>query len=231
MPHELSKEAEVDVHITYLQPEPQPVRFTVTPESKLQYEVGGRLVAWNGLPMNVVILKDFRGREIGNDKNLLSSLLGLEEWQIENLVGDINRFPYSNIRKMKFIEDEDGISLQLEFLNRRRLCTLGTLSGGERSIVWMEFATAAARHMAQFCPTVLVLDYPFMLSDTWFSFFQRQLLDPINQFQTLMCVPTQKLDLDGVGWLGWEVIRFQSTEGKEPSDGWNKLSQEPKLQL
>lgn len=47
-----------------------------------------------------------------------------------------------------------------------------------------------------------------------FDFYSHHLLDPENQFQTIMCIPSRSLDLDALKWKGWEVIR---TTGRPPS--------------
>jgi hypothetical protein len=85
---------------------------------------------------------------------------------------------------------------------------LGALSGRETERVFMEFATAAARVSGRYTPTMLILDgCPLMLFESFFDFYSHHLLDPDNQFQTFMCIPSRELDLDRVRWNGWEVIR------------------------
>jgi hypothetical protein len=72
----------------------------------------------------------------------------------------------------------------------------------------MEFATAAARVSGRYTPTVLILDgCPSIIFEGFFDFYSHHLLDPDNQFQTFMCIPSRNLDLDRVRWNGWEVIR------------------------
>jgi hypothetical protein len=47
----------------------------------------------------------------------------------------------------------------------------------------------------------------------FFDFYSHHFLDPDNQFQTILCIPTRDLDLNSIRWNGWQVIR---TVGKRP---------------
>jgi hypothetical protein len=89
------------------------------------------------------------------------------------------------------------------------------LSGREAERIVLEFATAAARLSGKYCPTLLVIDDSVsIVFEGFFDFYSHHLLDPLNQFQTLMCIAERKLDLDNVKWNGWQVIR---TNGKAPN--------------
>lgn len=89
------------------------------------------------------------------------------------------------------------------------------MSGREVESVFIEFATATARVAGRYIPTLLIFDgCPLILFPGIFESYSHHLLDPDNQFQTIMCIPSQNINLDSLRWKGWEVIR---TVGHKPN--------------
>lgn len=187
---------------------------------KLQYSVGGKPVAF--IPIGFKIFKPNRlDFSIEDDREMLASALKLPVVTIESLVEEVNAFHHTKASNLRFerATDDDGNELSRYIL---RVDVQGTvpglslrsLSGREGERILLELATAAARLSGRYCPTLLVLDYSIsIIFEGFFDFYSHHLLDPLNQFQTLMCIAERDLDLNNVKWNGWQVIR---TNGKAP---------------
>jgi hypothetical protein len=181
--------------------------------------------SWNPLPMKVIHVAKVEWSKQGDDEcSFLGKTLGLKDWQIRNLAEEINTFPQAHVRNLRFLKEEGVMILKLNLLGDSHQADFGSLSGAEQEIVLMEFATAAARLSARYCPTLLVLDHPFMALKNWFEFYEHHLLYPVNQFQTLMCTPYE-LDLEKAHWSGWNVIILDRTFGSKKQ---TTIIEEPK---
>lgn len=189
--------------------------------NKLQYSVDGKPVAF--IPIGFKIFKPNRlDFSIADDKEMLASALALPVVTIESLIDEVNTFPHAKVSNLRFEQDaDDDGNLIDRFLLRADVqgtvpgLTLRGLSGREGERILLELATAAARLSGKYCPTLLVLDDSIsIVFEGFFDFYSHHLLDPLNQFQTLMCIAERNLDLDNVKWNGWQVIR---TNGKIPN--------------
>jgi hypothetical protein len=148
-----------------------------------------------------------------DERRWLSTILGLPEPLIDGLAAAVDAFPHAKVRNLRFVTSGNEVRLHCDVAGTAPGLPLASLSGREKERVIIEFATAAARAYGQYAPTVLVLDFAPMLWDGWFDFYSHHLLDPGNQFQTIMCIPDYTLDLNAIRWNGWEVIR---TKGAQP---------------
>jgi len=207
----------INIRLSFLNPELQTVDLHAESDNILEYRINGRPVPFNPMGIRIIRLGDARSVQDDDDLNLLSRVLRLPGPVVRNLADEIHAFPHARIRNIRFEPDsETGVMrLYADVHGTAPGLTLRALSGREVERVFMEFATAAARVAGRYTPTLLILDgYPLILFSGIFEFYSHHLLDPENQFQTIMCIPSQALDLDALRWKGWEVMR---TSGRRPS--------------
>lgn len=215
--------APVEVRLSYLNPRVQRLGLTVS-NARVHYAIDGRDVAF--VPMGLRVLRPKRLLFTDDDDlQMLSRVLNLAPPLVQNLLAEVNRFPHANVSNMRFEADEDGtFVLRSDVHGTVPGLSLRSLSGREVERVVLGLVTAAARLCGRHCPTLLILDEtPTMFFEGFFDFYSHHLLDPQNQFQTILCIPGHELDLDAVRWKGWEVIR---TDGKRPRV---RLSQTPRV--
>jgi hypothetical protein len=215
---------DIDLSVDYLRPLLTKIRFRVSLSGKIRRELDGKAFAFNPLPIRVICLRDiyWRNKSKNDDRRFLAETLGLTAQDISGLVEIVNSYPYAKVRNANFVQTKEGRVLHSDVEGTIPRLSFNMLSGTEKEKVIIEFATAAARLSGQYCPTLLVLDHPFIIFKGWFDYYSHHLLDPENQFQTIMCIPTQSLDLKTVRWNGWEVVR---TLGKNSNI---ELTQGPK---
>lgn len=198
----------IHVQLSYLSPQLNTVDLVIESETNFKVRINDRAVPFNPIQLRFIRLSDFR---LKHEDDLLSIAgnLNLPTQVVRNLVNEIHAFPHAHVRNLRFAADEEGVTrLYSDVDGTVPGLQLEHLSGRESETVLLEFATAAARVSGRYTPTVLILDgCPVMLFEGFFEFYSHHLLDPDNQFQTLMCIPSRFLDLNRVRWNGWEVIR------------------------
>ena len=208
------------LRLSLLNPKLQHLDITLDGKT-LQYSIDGKQVAF--IPIGFKIFKPDRlDFSIQDDREMLAQALSLPIVTIESLVNEVNSFPHAKASNLRFEQDTDDDGNPVDrFVLRADVqgtvpgLTLRGLSGREGERIVLELATAAARLSGKYCPTLLVLDGSIsIVFEGFFDFYSHHLLDPLNQFQTLMCIAERELDLDNVKWNGWQVIR---TNGKVPS--------------
>lgn len=208
------------LRLSLLNPKLQHLGITLNGKT-LHYSIDGKPVAF--IPIGFKIFKPDRlDFSIKDDREMLAQALSLPIVTIESLVNEVNSFPHAKASNLRFEQDtDDDGNLVERFILRADVhgtvpgLTLRSLSGREGERIVLELATAAARLSGKYCPTLLVLDGSIsIVFEGFFDFYSHHLLDPLNQFQTLMCIAERELDLDNVKWNGWQVIR---TNGKVPS--------------
>jgi hypothetical protein len=208
------------LRMTLLNPKLRNLDLTVT-ASDLAYAIDGAAVAF--IPIGFRIFKPNRfDFSIPDDLVMLSHALGVPEPWVQSLIEEVNRFPHAKASNLRFeaVTDDEGNatavrSLRSDVQGTAPGLTLRGLSGRESEGILLELVTAAARLSGRYCPTLLILDESIsIIFDGFFEFYSHHLLDPLNQFQTLMCIAERNLDLDRVTWNGWQVIR---THGKPPN--------------
>lgn len=208
------------LRLSLLNPKLQHLGITLDGKT-LQYTIDGKPVAF--VPIGFKIFKPDRlDFSIQDDREMLAQALSLPIVTIESLVSEVNSFPHAKASNLRFEQDTDDDGNPVDrFILRADVhgtvtgLTLRGLSGREGECIVLELATAAARLSGKYCPTLLVLDGSIsIVFEGFFDFYSHHLLDPLNQFQTLMCIAERELDLDNVKWNGWQVIR---TNGKVPN--------------
>lgn len=208
------------LRLSLLNPKLQNLGLSIS-GSELRYSVDGKNVAF--IPIGFTVLKPERlDSSIQDDREMLAQALGFPPIVIESLLNEVNKFPYAKASNLRFKHDtHEGMdaaerhTLLADVYGTVPGLPFRALSGREKDCVLLELATAAARLSGKYCPTLLILDGSIsMLFEGFFDSYSHHLLDPLNQFQTLMCIPKRNLDLDNVKWNGWQVIR---THGEPPN--------------
>jgi hypothetical protein len=219
--------AKLRIEVSYLTPQPLIIQMDVEEENSIHFRIDGNSVAFNPIQLRLVRPK-WPDRNQHDDRLFIADSLGIEPVIVDNLVDEIHAFPHARIHNLRFVQevhDDDDMEtgnpikpvtvLRLDVDGTVTGLPFSTLSGRERERVLIEFATAMARLSGRFAPTILLLDeFVGVIFEEWFDFYSHHFLDPSNQFQTFMCLPTRDLDLDRVSWLGWEVLRLS---GVKPS--------------
>jgi hypothetical protein len=204
----------LNLRFSLLNPKVQNLRLTID-GTRVQYFIDGKSVAF--IPIKFAVFKPQRPNlSIKDDLEMLSQALGIPNVVVEPLLEEVNSFPYATVSNLRLKREEgdegEHRSLIADLHGTGSGLSLRALSGGELERVVMELITAAARLSGKYSPTLLILDgFPSIIFKTFFEFYSHHLLDPLNQFQTLMCIPIQNLDLDKIQWNGWQVIRTQGT--------------------
>jgi hypothetical protein len=207
------------LQLTLLNPKLQHLRLKIDGR-KLQYFVDGKPVAF--IPIGFKIFKPQRlNFSIKDDREMLAAALAIPVVTVESLIEEVNSFTHAKASNLRFeLDTDDEGNKTSRYVLRADLpgtapgLTLRGLSGREGECILLELATAAARLAGKYCPTLLVFDYSIsIIFEGFFDFYSHHLLDPINQFQTLMCIAERNLDLNNVKWNGWQVIR---TNGRAP---------------
>jgi hypothetical protein len=205
--------APLELRLSFLSPKLQQLRLTAQ-GGKLRYFIDGTQVAF--IPIGLRVLRPERlDYSECDDLRMVARALRMPPELVRNLADEVNAFPYTKVSSLRFEVDEDGDTVLLSDVEGTAPgLSLRALSSGESERVMLELVTAAARLSGRYSPTLLVLDeFPSIIFKEFFEYYSHHLLDPGNQFQTFMCIPERDLDLDGVRWNGWEVVR---TEGSPP---------------
>lgn len=213
-------DGKLDVRLSLLNPKPQTLRLEIKDDA-VKYSIDDRSVAFIPISFRVFRPKRF-DYGIRDDREMLAQSLGVATTVMDQLLEEVNRFPHARASNLRFERDTDEddeeigtVSLCADVQGTLPGLSLRSLSGRESERILLELATAAARLAGKYCPTILVIDECVsIIFEGFFDFYSHHLLDPSNQFQTLMCIAERDLDLQNVRWNGWQVIR---TSGKLPS--------------
>ncbi len=204
----------IHIQLSYLNPQLNLLDLRISSKSRFDLTISGTDVPFNPIPLRIITLRDACLR-FEDDLLCISNNLRISPLIVKKLVHEIHSFPHARVRNLCFKKNKDGKrTLYSDVDGTVPGLPLRSLSGRETERVFMEFATAAARVSGRYAPTMLVLDgCPLILFEGFFEFYSHHLLDPDNQFQTLMCIPSRQLNLDKVRWNGWEVLRTSGTVG------------------
>lgn len=220
---------DLEFRLKYYNPDPVSMRFSVSKERPVQYEINGIATSRNPINCNVITVPEFDVKTEGNDKSFIADILKLPEWEIDELVNSVNSFLHSYYRDYRFEVDEDEGTTTLRLnLSRDEYAprVFSCLASTEQKLVFIDFATAAARRSANLEPTLLVLDCNLLFGVKYFDKLESQLLAPENHFQTIMTMRLDSIDLSDVQWRGWEVVRLYRKK-----DHLTLFSQDPKMKI
>lgn len=200
------------VDLTYFIPQEIKVSLAMPDNNRVLYKVNERRTPSNPLKINIITHRREWHRlteeEENDDLVYFSGILKVDPVVVENLVEEIHDYDHSKIRNIRF-ENEDGarhMCLDVEGTHPR--LSFRALSGGEQERVFIEFISALARFCGRYAPTILILDgFVSLFFKGWFDYYSHHFLDPDNQFQTILTIPSRNIDLSNVRWNGWQVLR------------------------
>lgn len=201
--------------ITYLDPRPKQIDLALDSGVPLACSIDGTQVPFTPLGLRIVRLNEPQLRDASDPRDdvaRFARVLGLQSDAVVRVAEEINRYPHARMRNVRFESDDEGVALRADLDGTAPGLNFQSFSGREQERVWIEFATAVARTYGRYAPALLVLDdgLPSIIFDGFFEYYERHFLDPDNQFQTILALPTQgRFNLDDVKWAGWQVVRFQ----------------------
>jgi len=220
---------DLDFRVSFFSPEPVSIKFSVSNDYKVRYELNGSVFSKIPISLRVIIVPEFSVNTEGNDKAFIAQTLRMPEWQIEELIGDVNAFPHSNLRNYRFVNDEEngGNTLHVEVRKSdypERV--FEALSSTEQKMAFIDFATAAARRSSKITPTLLVLDCNLSDDVERFKKLEPQLLAPGNHFQTILTMRLDSMDVTEGQWRGWHVTRLYRED-----ESLTQFSQDPNMKI
>ncbi len=206
------RKAEFKYNLTYLNPEQLDFEVSLKEEKPPSFKINGEISPFFPPVVTVIRIRALYKSKDQDDLSLISDCLKLPKDLILNLTEEINNYKFAHISNLVWLNEGNIIRLKLDCNGSPPGFFLSQLSERENERVIIEFATAAARFIGKYHPTLLIFDgCPLIIFERFFEFYSHHLLDPDNQFQTIMCLPTRGFDLDQILWNGWEVVRFKST--------------------
>lgn len=222
-------ENDLDFQIKYFNPDPISIKLSISKDFPIRYEINGLASSRIPISCHVVTVPEFDEPYEVNDKAYISRILNYPEWEITDLAKAINAYPHSHLVNYRFENNEEyeGITLRVnlrdtEYPER----VFQNLATTEKKLVFIDFAMAAARKSSKMEPTLLVLDCNFMDGVKHFEKLANQLLAPENNFQTILTMRINGININDVQWRGWEVIRLYR-EGNSQT----MFSQDPKMNI
>lgn len=206
----------LNVQLRYCLPQEVTIGLQLSAGNTLSHWINGSEYAFNPLRFRVIAPVQEPRRRFGDEEGKsddlahLCHVFGLDSEAVRVLASKISAFPHTHARNLRFESEDGSIYLHLDLDGTHPGLSFGALSGREQETVLLEFATAIARESSSFTPTLLVLDsFTSIFFDGWFDYFSHHFLDPANQFQTLMTIPTIiGLDVARINWNGWEVVQL-----------------------
>lgn len=196
----------ISLQITYLNPNPLNISLVSEGDHSSSISIDGISYPFNPLPIKFICPGE--PNKAKDDIDLLSQALGLQIFNWEPLVEEFAHLQTKRRRslKMKCRGKERIVEVSMDGMEGCR--SLGVISRGELARVYVELSLAAARLSAKMCPTVLILDgFVSALGEKVLFDYAKECLSPDNSFQTIVCLPSNKYDLNAITWEGWEVIR------------------------
>ncbi len=220
---------DLDFRVSFFSPDPVSINFSVSNDYQVRYELNGSVFSKIPISLRVIIVPEFSVNKEGNDKAFIAQTLRMPEWQIEELIGDVNAFPCSNLIEYRFVYHEDDGGNTLHMKVRKNGCSeriFEVLSSTEQKMVFIDFATAAARRSSKIAPTLLVLDCNLSDDVERFKRLEPQLLAPENHFQTILTMRLDDMDVTEGQWRGWHVTRLYRED-----ESLTQFSQDPNMKI
>lgn len=185
-----------------------------------RYERDGAFTAIPLGPLQVIFPADLeffahqRKEERTDDLKLIAEMLKLHEYEILALCEQMPTRGTEHVKRVWFENNEEGVWMYADLKGTVPGLPLRNFSGGECVKIMIEFAILAAERMAEINPTVIVLDHASRFDNDWLTHYGEILSSSSFGFQTVACMTTREVDLEGLRWAGWKVVRLK---GKAPS--------------
>ncbi len=209
-----------ETELRYLDPEPHAVKISFLGDDFPRYHLDGKLSPIPDTSLQIVYPGDLRDAREKNqdDLSLLSAVLGVDPYTVFGLCIDVGSKGTDWVRRLWFEEDKEEKGKAVLYTDVRGTyagLSFGALSGSEQIRVILELCIIMATRLAEDHPTLLILDAGgWALDNNWLNIYGEFLSAPEIGFQTLAAIPTRKLDLKKLQWVGWKVAHLQ---GKIPS--------------
>ena len=190
------------------------IGISIDEQDKLRYSLNGASIPFNPINYHVIFPREEPRRYIQDEPGRddlchFSNVFSMDESVIEQIACEVNLFPHTKAKNLRFVSEDGYRHLRLDFDGTVPGLIFTLLSGREQETVLLEFATAIARVSGRHTPTLLVLDgFISIFFSGWFEYFSHHFLDPENQFQTLLTAPRTNFNLDSLRWNGWEVVQL-----------------------
>lgn len=208
----------LDYDLTFFVPREVEVGLELTNNDSILYRVDGKRAPVNPFKINLIFPRRESRRLIPEEENddllHVAGVLKIDPSVVESVVEEIHNFRHAKIGNIHFKSKDNTRIMYLDVDGTTPGLSFGALSGREQERVFIEFSSALARYCGRYAPTLLLLDgFVSIFFDGWFDYYSHHFLDPDNQFQTILTIPTQDIDLKKVRWNGWQVLR---TSGHPP---------------
>lgn len=200
----------IDICMRYYNPDLRSLHMLIDKHGRIAYFENRTPIPLNPVPIKFVYprRRSLSDTSDFNDLQLFSYLLRLDESIIINLCKEVDLYEHATVRNIRFKEEEGILRMRADVSGAVPGLSFHMLSAGEQEQILVELATATARTYGKHVPTVLIFDASItMFSESWFEYYANHFSDPNNQFQTFVVIPTRKLNIRKLKWLGWEVIR------------------------
>lgn len=200
----------IEICMKYYNPDPRSLYMSIDKYGRIAYSEDRTPIPLNPVPIKFVYP---RSRSVSdtpdfNDLQLFSYLLRLDESIIINLCKEVDLYEHATVKNIRFEEEEGILRMRADVSGTVPGLSFHALSAREQERVLIELATATARIYGKHVPTVLIFDASITIFfESWFEYYANHFSDPNSQFQTFVVIPTRKLDIRKLKWLGWEVIR------------------------
>lgn len=202
--------------LKFFTPQDFEVRLMLNNQNNITYRVDGNVAPVNPFKINLIFPRSEPRRvssdERRDDRLHIANVLNIDTSVVEGLVEEIHNFSHATISNIKFEAEGESRCMYVDVDGTTPGLPFGALSGREQERVFIEFSTALARYCGRYTATLLLLDgFVSIFFDGWFDYYSHHFLDPDNQFQTILTIPTQDVDIENIRWNGWQVIRTGSS--------------------
>ena len=207
-------DSRITYSLRYFCPDEMKIGISIDEQDKLRYSLNGASIPFNPINYHVIFPREEPRRYIQDEPGRddlchFSNVFSMDESVIEQIACEVNLFPHTKAKNLRFVSEDGYRHLRLDFDGTVPGLIFTLLSGREQETVLLEFATAIARVSGRHTPTLLVLDgFISIFFSGWFEYFSHHFLDPENQFQTLLTAPRTNFNLDSLRWNGWEVVQL-----------------------
>jgi hypothetical protein len=208
----------LNVEVTYFDPLPRKVGYTITNEQTVDYRVDDKMVPTQPYSLRFVIVLDpgdIRGWDrMRDDASRIATILQTDPRVVKKL------FPMSMCEGMNIYDLEMRVrgrmsDIYARFQHSKAILRLGQWSSGELSRVVVVLAAALAGFYSTYSPTVLVLDSVAVRMDNPGLISAVQYLSRADlTFQTVIAIPSRQIDYNLLTQAG---ARVAWTSGKSPN--------------
>lgn len=204
----------VDAEIRYLDPMPHTARFAFSEGEFPRFDSDGRSTSIPVASMKVIFPKRLHlersQAEPVDELAILSETLGMSPYLIRTLC---TQAPMAGVSRLGFEQRRGVMRLVADVEGAYRPdLSLRELSHSERERVVMAIAALAANEYSLRYPTILILDSGVCRFDgDWLKRHGQWLSSPAVRFQTIGCLPPDRLNLGELQWAGWKLFHFEGT--------------------